>query len=97
MTKTTPLSFDRIQSYPLEDRNSKVDTHDFAEAWSPGQPMGAWLKSLPNILAAKDLMEIRDRVLEAFFGKRKIILTMGAHRPKSARELSVWPKKPAVI
>ena len=79
MTKTTPLSFDRIQSYPLKDRNSKVDTHDFARAWLPGDTMGTWLKNLPNILAAKDLLIIRDRMVDAVFKQRKIILTMGAH------------------
>jgi hypothetical protein len=79
MAKTTPLSFDRIESYPLKDRNSKVDTHDFAQAWSPGDTMGTWLDRLPNILAASDLLNIRDRILKAFFGRKKIILTMGAH------------------
>ncbi|MBW2709117.1 MAG: hypothetical protein JRD04_07535 [Deltaproteobacteria bacterium] len=79
MTKTTPLSFDRIQSYPLKDRNSKVDTHDFARAWSPGDSMDTWLKNLPDILAAKDLLIIRDRVVDAVFKQKKIILAMGAH------------------
>ena len=79
MTDINPLSFDRIQSYPLKERNSKVDTYDFAQAWTPGGTMGTWLDRLPNILAANDLMDIRDRVLKAFFAQKKIILTMGAH------------------
>ena len=79
MTKTTPLSFDHIESYPLKERDSKVDTHDFAQTWSSGNTMGKWLMSLPNILAAKDLLMIRDRMVEAFFAQRKILLTMGAH------------------
>ena len=79
MTQITPLSFDRIQSYPLKDRNSKVDVHDFARACSPGDAIGTWLKNLPNTLAAKDLLIIRDRIVEAFFKQKKIILTMGAH------------------
>ena len=79
MTKTTPLSFDHIESYPLKERDSKVDTHDFARTWSSGSTMAKWLKSLPNILAAKDLLMIRDRMVETFFAQRKILLTMGAH------------------
>ena len=82
MTKTTPLSFDHIQSYPLKDRDSKVDVNDFARPWSPGDSMEAWLQNLPNILAAKDLLMIRDRMVEAFFGQKKIILAMGAHAIK---------------
>ncbi len=79
MAKTTPLSFDRIRSYPLKERNSKVGTRDFAGAWSPGESLNAWLERLPNILAASDLLAIRDRILKAFFGQKRIMLTMGAH------------------
>ncbi len=56
-----------------------MDTHHFANSWSAGDSMGAWLKGLPDILAARDLLLIRDRVLDAFFGKKKILLAMGAH------------------
>ena len=56
-----------------------MDVNDFARVWSPGDSMETWLKNLPDILAAKDLLMIRDRVVEAFFGQKKIILAMGAH------------------
>lgn len=56
-----------------------MDIHDFARSWSPGDAMGTWLKNLPNILAAKDLLIIRDRMVDAFFKQKKIILAMGAH------------------
>ncbi|MCG6881313.1 MAG: hypothetical protein LJE96_19490 [Deltaproteobacteria bacterium] len=79
MTETKPLSFDSVRSYPLMDRKSKVDIHDFTHAWPAGGTLDTWLKSLPRILAAKDLLMVRDRSVEAFFGKHKIILAMGAH------------------
>ena len=56
-----------------------MGVNNFARAWSPGCSMGEWLKNLPDILAAKDLLEIRNRMLEAFFKQKKIILAMGAH------------------
>ena len=41
--------------------------------------METWLNRLPHILAAEDLLMIRNRIAEAFFGQHKIILAMGAH------------------
>ena len=79
MTETKPLSFDSVRSYPLNDRKSKVDTHDFTRAWSAGGSLDTWLKNLPRILAAEDLLMVRDRIVEAFFRQHKIILAMGAH------------------
>ncbi|EFK10692.1 conserved hypothetical protein [delta proteobacterium NaphS2] len=79
MTETKPLSFDSVRSYPLADRKSKVDTHDFAHPWSVGGTLDTWLNSLPHILAAEDLLMVRDRIVAAFFGQHKIILAMGAH------------------
>ena len=79
MTETRPLSFDSVRSYPLIDRKSKVNTHDFARAWIAGGTLDTWLKSLPRILAAQDLLTVRDRIVEAFLAQHKIILAMGAH------------------
>jgi len=41
--------------------------------------MNRWLESLPRILAGKDLLEIRDRMVQAASSNRTIILAMGAH------------------
>ena len=44
--------------------------------------MNRWLESLPRILAGKDLLEIRDRMVRAISSNRTIILAMGAHAIK---------------
>lgn len=44
--------------------------------------MNRWLESLPRILAGKDLLEIRDRMVHAVSSNRTIILAMGAHAIK---------------
>ena len=44
--------------------------------------MNRWLESLPRILAGKDLLEIRDRMVQAASSNRTIILAMGAHAIK---------------
>jgi hypothetical protein len=79
MANTTPLSFEHIRSYPLKERKSKVGSGDFAGSWSAGESLNTWLERLPNILAASDLLAIRDRIVSAFLDQKKILLTMGAH------------------
>ena len=44
--------------------------------------MNRWFESLPRILAGKDLLEIRDRMVQAASANRTIILAMGAHAIK---------------
>ena len=79
MTELTPISLDKVKTYSLKDRVSKVKSEDFAREWNPGASLGDWLKSLPKILAARDLREVIDRMIEASLGDRTIILAMGAH------------------
>ena len=82
MTKQKPISLDAVTSYPLKERESKVNLDDFARAWEPGGSMNLWLESLPRILAGRDLLEIRDRMVRAASSDRTIVLAMGAHAIK---------------
>ena len=82
MNRPEPISLDGVKSYPLKGRKSKVNLDDFARAWVPGGSMNRWLESLPRILAGRDLLEIRDRMVRAASSKRTIILAMGAHAIK---------------
>jgi len=82
MNRLKPISLDGVKSYPLKERESKVNLDDFARAWESGGSMNRWLESLPRILAGKDLLEIRDRMVQAAFSNRTIILAMGAHAIK---------------
>ena len=82
MNRPKPISLDAVKSYSLKERESKVNIDDFARAWKPGGSMNRWLESLPRILAGKDLLEIRDRMVQAASSNRTIILAMGAHAIK---------------
>ncbi len=79
MAKISPLSLDRIKSYPLKERDSKVKTDDFGRPWNSGGSMNQWLKSLPKILAGNDLREIVSSIIRAAASDKTIILAMGAH------------------
>lgn len=82
MTKWTPISLDKVKSYPLKKRASKVKVDDFGDAWQPGGSMNRWLESLPKILAGNDFTEIVDRFVRAAASGKTIILAMGAHAIK---------------
>jgi hypothetical protein len=74
-----PVSLEKIVSYPLKSRVSKVTVQNFAKPWKGGGTLGLWFKSLPRILAADDFRKVVDRVVRAAQGKKMIILGMGAH------------------
>ncbi|MCF8144398.1 MAG: hypothetical protein K9N21_10810 [Deltaproteobacteria bacterium] len=82
MTIPKPISLNKVISYPLEERKSKVTVDDFGNPWTAGLPMRRWLASLPGILAAGDLLEIRNRIITAVASKKPVILAMGAHAIK---------------
>ena len=79
MKPITPILLDRVNSYPLKERESKVNVDDFAVPWKPDGSLERWLKSLPGILAAKDLLEIRDRMVKIVSSGKTVLLAMGAH------------------
>ena len=79
MAEWSPISLEKIKSYPLKERTSKVTIEDFGEAWRPGGSLRQWLRTLPGILAGTDFIEIVDRLVRAASSERTIILAMGAH------------------
>jgi len=82
MTNFKPISLDKVKSYPLKDRVSKVEIEDFGEAWKPGGSMSEWLNSLPNILAGGEFRNITEDIVRAASSDKTIILAMGAHAIK---------------
>lgn len=79
MTRWPPISLDKVKSYPLKERKSKVKTGDFGKVWAQGGTFWDWLNSLPKVLAGNDLSEIIHQVFRAAASKKTIILAMGAH------------------
>jgi hypothetical protein len=62
---TAPLSLDRISTYPLAGRKSKVSVREFARPHRKGARLPEFLDSLPRILAAEDLRAMIDAILMA--------------------------------
>ncbi|MBL7175678.1 MAG: hypothetical protein ISS66_07605 [Desulfobacteraceae bacterium] len=82
MTNVNPISLDRVKSYPLRERKSKVTIDDFGKPWRFGGNMGLWIKSLPKILAGNDFRVVVEKIVGAAQSGNIIILAMGAHAIK---------------
>ena len=79
MSDWEPISIEKIRSYPIKDRPSKVMHEDFGTPWKPGGSMGSWFNALPRILAGSDFRAVVDRLVQAARNKKMILLAMGAH------------------
>jgi len=82
VSKLKPISLDRVKSYPLKERSSKVRIEDFGEPWRSGGNLSRWFKSLPRILAANDFRKVVSNIVQAARSGNMIILAVGAHAIK---------------
>lgn len=82
MTKQKPISLEGVKSYPLKERSSKVKIDDFAVPWKAGGDMNLWVRSLPKILAAADLLKVTENIIKAVNSNKMVMLAMGAHAIK---------------
>ena len=79
MADWEPLSIEKIRSYSVKDRPSKVRQEDFGTPWRPGGAMSSWFTALPRILAGSDFRAVVDRLVRAARNHKMILLAMGAH------------------
>ena len=69
----------RVHTIPLGKRASKVDERLLGKPVRRGASMRAFLRGLPDILGAHDLLLAADRIAAAIRRDRPVILGMGAH------------------
>jgi len=74
-----PLDFRRIRTYPLRERDNKVNFRDLAKTWQPGGGFAAFYDSLPHILAGNDLRAVVTATVNAVRQQRPVVVMMGAH------------------
>lgn len=77
--KIKPLSPEKLKTYSLLSRKSKVNIDQFAEVFDSDQDFGHFLASIPNVLAGKDFKEFVSLMKEAKKKGRAIIFALGAH------------------
>lgn len=78
-----PLSLDKVSTYPLALRPSKVSLGDFARPLQEDSSLKDFLGSLPNILAVQSLREIAVRMRRARELQKPIIWGIGGHVVKT--------------
>jgi hypothetical protein len=74
-----PLALDRVSTYPLASRKSKVKRRDFARPVAAGATVAAFLKGLPKILAGQTLRDLAGELRRARSRQRPILWGLGAH------------------
>ncbi|MFQ5781368.1 MAG: hypothetical protein ACE5HN_11365, partial [Nitrospiria bacterium] len=79
MKKKETLPWEKLKTYSIKDRASKVRKEDLATPLPSGNGMASFFDSLPQILAAKDLREIITAMAEAHRRGKIIALALGAH------------------
>lgn len=73
------LNINKVRTYSVKSRFSKVNSRDFAQAPVKGASFVKFYDSLPSILKAKDLRDVVDAVVRAHKRKKAVIFMAGAH------------------
>jgi deoxyhypusine synthase len=74
-----PLSLEKVSTYPLASRPSKVSLDDFARPIEGNSTLQDFLVSLPNILAVQSLRELVAHMRRARELRKPIIWGIGGH------------------
>lgn len=74
-----PIDLTNIETYSIKNRKSTVDIKDLGRPYEKGSSFKKFSGTLPNILAAKDIKEVAEKVVDAYRKKKVIAVGMGAH------------------
>lgn len=74
-----PISLDKVNTYPLASRASKVTVADFGKPVTESSALSDYLDSLPNILAVQTLRELAIQIRRARRLHKPIIWGIGGH------------------
>lgn len=79
MSRYPKIDLSGLRLISIENRQSKVSQREWARPLSGDSSLADFIASLPDILAARDLRLIVERMLEARRRGRPVVLMMGAH------------------
>jgi len=74
-----PADLTKVRTISVAERQSKVEVDLLAKPLSKGASFSEFWRSLPHILAAKELREVVDAVVQARRNNRPVIVLFGAH------------------
>lgn len=73
------ININKVKTYSVLKRKSKVQVSDFACAPKPGKSFRGFYESLPGILKANDLRAVAEAIVRAHQRKKSVIFMAGAH------------------
>ncbi len=76
------LTFEKVKTYSIRERFSKVQTQDFAGLVNGQMSVQEFVERLPNILMGKEFREFVNHYRQAIDEDKQIIWMMGAHTIK---------------
>lgn len=77
--KFKSLDFAKVRTYPVKKRFSKVEASLLGKKIKQGATLRAFIRGLPDILAAQNLKAIARKLADCHRKNRTILLGMGAH------------------
>jgi hypothetical protein len=78
-----PIDLEKINTYELAERPSKVTVDDFAAPIDEGDSLKGFLKTFPNILAVRSLREVAVKIRRAKELNKPIVWGIGGHFVKT--------------
>jgi len=78
MTDYREADFSRLKTVPIAQRSNKVDPTLLAHPPGADRSFTAFWNSLPDILAARDLRDVVERIANAA-GRRAVVAMLGGH------------------
>jgi len=80
--KYLPIDLNNLKTYPIKNRNNKVNIKDFAHICtntSNNTSFKYFIDSLPKILAGNDFRNIVNSIVKAYKNNKPVIFAMGGH------------------
>jgi len=79
MTTFKPIDLDKLKTYSLKARTSKVNRLDFSRPWQAGGGFDEFIERLPRILGVRDFKAVVSAIVKAYQDRKTVAMAMGAH------------------
>ena len=79
MERPKPVDLTQVKTYPIRERETKVDFSLMAKVPNVHQPLAEFFECLPPVLKGRELLVACQRIAEARLRDRGVVLMMGAH------------------
>ncbi len=80
---TREADLSRVRTVPVKKRANKVSADEFAKPPARDRSFRAFLKSLPDILVARDFKRLVDAIADAHSKRRAVVVMLGGHIVKT--------------